>query len=477
MIAVPTRISAEAAAMLAHAPTTIGRFRILGEIGRGSNGVVYEADDPMLGRDVAIKAIPLSSESEFRQTMEANFVREARAAAALNHPNIVTVFDAGETEHLAYIAMERLQGNDLHEQLARGPGFTDLQAAELIARVADALNFAHVRGLIHRDVKPGNIFLSPTLKPKVLDFGVALAARAEPDSTKSYPLIGTPNYVSPEQALGRPIDPRTDIFSTGTILYELVTRRRAFEGATVEQTVAAVIQCRPKPVESLRRDLPAELVRIIHKAMAKAAADRYQSAADLRDDLLRFIGEGVAANGSRGNHGIAEDVEDAAGWLEIALAALVIVGAILGAWYATAGYERAHPQSAQQTEPAPATDAAAVSSDAVLPATESAPAPSDVAKTPAASKRSTETRAESESARPAPAPAAAPSPDGILTFAISPWGEIFVNGASRGVAPPLSRLALTPGNYAIEIRNADNPRFTTRVEIRPGQTASLQHRF
>src|SRR5512147_1758124 len=185
------------AALLTPPPATIGRFTVVGEIGRGANGVVYAAHDPVLGREVAIKAIPLVANDRARSRAEANFIKEARAVAGLNHPHIVTVFDAGRTDLLAYIAMERLQGRDLHGHLFNGPPLGPRQAAALMARIADAVHYAHKRGLIHRDIKPSNIFLSRDMKPKVLDFGIALP-RSEQEPAQRSQLIGTPNYMSPE---------------------------------------------------------------------------------------------------------------------------------------------------------------------------------------------------------------------------------------------------------------------------------------
>ncbi|MGE5337740.1 MAG: serine/threonine-protein kinase, partial [Gemmatimonadota bacterium] len=340
----PITISADASPSLETAPSTIGRFNILGEIGRGSNGVVYAARDPVLGREVAIKAIPLTSENEFRQKVEEDFVKEAQAAAGLNHPHIVTVFDAGKTESLAYLAMERLHGRDLHEHLAVGPPMSFRQAAGLVARVADALHYAHKRGLIHRDIKPSNIFLTRDLKPKILDFGVALAAQSDLDPSHRRQLVGTPNYMSPEQALGKPLDPRSDVFSAGTILYELVTGKRAFDGKTIEDTIAAVIKCAPAAVESLRTDAPPELVRIIRRAMAKSPGDRYQTAGDLRNDLAAFAGQREFAGDPPRPPSRTAQVVERSKWIGATVAG-VVIGVAIGAWYLW---------PAEQETPAPA---------------------------------------------------------------------------------------------------------------------------
>jgi serine/threonine-protein kinase len=458
----PITISAEATPSLEAAPSTIGRFSILGEIGRGSNGVVYAARDPVLGREVAIKAIPLTAENEFRQKIEESFLKEAQAAAGLNHPHIVTVFDAGKTDALAYMAMERLHGRDLHEHLAVGPQLNFRQAAALIARVADALHYAHKRGLIHRDIKPSNIFLTRDLKPKILDFGVALAARSDLDPTHRRQLVGTPNYMSPEQALGKTLDARSDVFSAGTILYELVAGRRAFDGKTIEDTIAAVIKCAPAPVESLRAEAPAELVQIIRRSMAKSPGDRYQTAGDMRNDLAAFAGQREFAGDPPRPPSRAMQIVERSKWVGGTVAG-VVIGVALGAWYLW-------PE--RSSEPAPAMP---------VPATAPKERPSASPATNVAPTESAPT-AVVPSARPAPdrkaAPAPAPVPaDGTIALAISPWGEVFVNGASRGVSPPINRLTLAPGSYQIEIRNSAGPSYSARVDVKAGQTVTVQHRF
>jgi len=210
--------------------------------------VVYAANDPVLAREVAIKIIPLSREEKFRTQMEASFLREAKSAGGMSHPSIVTIYDAGKTESLAYIAMERLHGQDLHEYLASGNRMSPRQAAAMMMRVADAIHYANKRGLVHRDIKPSNIFLSRDLKPKLLDFGTALAPVPEVAQRGTRHLVGTPNYMSPEQANGESLDARSDIFSLGTILYELLAGRRAIVQAIPWNAVEGTAFARP-PLE------------------------------------------------------------------------------------------------------------------------------------------------------------------------------------------------------------------------------------
>ena len=450
------------AELLTPPPEMIGRFTVVGEIGRGANGVVYAAHDPVLGRDVAIKAIPLTVNDRVRARAEASFIKEARAVASLNHPHIVTVFDAGRTDTLAYIAMERLHGRDLHEYLYSGARLGVRQAAALMARIADAVHYAHKRGLIHRDIKPSNIFLSRDMTPKVLDFGVALP-RSDPDPAQRAQLVGTPNYMSPEQAQGRPLDARSDVFSLGAILYEMVTGKRAFDAPNIEELLARLVSEEPVPVAQLRSDVPPELVRIIGKAMAKDLEARYQTAGELRNDLAAFAGthEPVTQDGSPPQTRTWPAPQARARralWLALAGAALLAVGASL--WLAR--------QDTNQPDLAPIM----LESRAVAPPEPARPADPVVA--PAADASPAPAPAARPSLRP---PAARPPAEGLVSLAIAPWGEVLVNGEPRGVSPPLTTMRLAPGAYSIEVRNGDAPPFRARIEVKAGETHTLRHRF
>ncbi len=427
-------------------PEAIGRFRVVGEIGRGANGVVYAARDPVLGREVAIKAIPLAVSDRERERAEANVIKEARAVAGLSHAHIVTVFDAGRTDSLAYIAMERLHGRDLHEYLHGGSRLGVRQAAALMARIADAIHYAHKRGLIHRDIKPSNIFLTRDMKPKVLDFGVAMP-RTDRDSLHRPRLIGTPNYMSPEQAQGMALDARSDVFSLGAILYEMLGGRRAFDDPDQEALLDRVIHADPPPLARLRPEVPEELVRIVRKAMAKDPGARYQTAGEFRNDLAAFSGNReLDAPAARATAPAKPPPPPRAGawaWPAAAAGLLVAAGA---AWLALD--LRRGPVEAP-TAAAPAAPAAA--------------SPAPAAEPPPAT---------------AAAPAAAPAPAyGQLTLAIAPWGEVLVNGRSHGVSPPLTRMQLPPGSYSIEVRNGQLPPLKASIELRAGQTQTLKHRF
>jgi serine/threonine-protein kinase len=476
----------EPAALLPAPPRTIGRFQVRGEIGRGSNGVVYSAHDPVLGREVAIKAVPLTASAEQRAQVEAGFLNEARAAGRLNHPHIVTIFDAGKSGELAYIAMERLHGRDLHDVLASGQQMPLRQVASLMARVADAVHYAHKRGLIHRDIKPSNIFLLRDGKPKVLDFGVALTMVGDASSTQKRQLIGTPNYMSPEQALGRTIDSRSDIFSIGSILYELIGGKRAFDGATIEETLAQVIADAPTPLEELRPDTPAPLLAVVRRALAKDVEQRYQSAGELRNELAAFAGGATVALSSRGpaTRGRALQKQLRTPKARLGVAAVAVLAAIgLGALLTRESEPQAPAVSVATAPttvpltPARPRPAAPTGSDAASSTTAEG---SSIARVDDAAANGSGAKARTEPRRVRNGEAAsstAPAGDGFVALAVSPWGEVVVNGASKGVSPPLTRLTLPPGVHAVEIRNGAAPPMKTRVEVKPGQTIALQHRF
>jgi serine/threonine-protein kinase len=468
---VPQTFPADA---LASPPKTIGRFTILNEIGRGSYGVVYAAHDPVLAREVAIKIIPLSREEQFRTQMEASFLREAKSAGGMSHPSIVTIYDAGKTESLAYIAMERLHGQDLHEYLAGGNRMSPRQAAAMMMRVADAIHYANKRGLVHRDIKPSNIFLSRDLKPKLLDFGTALAPVAEVIQRNTRHLVGTPNYMSPEQANGESLDARSDIFSLGTILYELLTGRRAFDGRTIDETLDQVLAASPKSVDRIRPETPTALVEIVRKAMARNPAERYQKAAELRNALADFV-DGSRAPASEAMAVPRADVRAGAESGRRRIASRAVIGSLAVLVAAGILYLVLRPQQTPASAPQAAVPVPVIpplSAPAVEPEKPSIAEANAAAEAKAAEAKAAARRRAEQAAQPV-----APPRDGMVSLAVTPWGEVVVNGTPRGVSPPLTQVALPPGVHTIEVRNGAAQPFVARVEVRPGETIALQHRF
>ena len=256
---------------------TIGNYQIIQELGRGGMAIVYKAFQPSLRRYVALKVLPdyLQADPEF----VARFQREARAAAQLGHPNVVTIYDVGEQGGVHYIAMEYLEGGALLDRLANGP-LTPEEALQIIEQVGSALDFAHSRGLIHRDIKPANILFSADGRPKVTDFGIARAGDTS-RLTRAGSLLGTPAYMSPEQAQGIPLDHRSDLYALGVILYEMLTGQVPFRAETPHAVVYAVIHQPPPLPCQLRPGLSPVVEGVLLKALAKQPNERFQSGSEM----------------------------------------------------------------------------------------------------------------------------------------------------------------------------------------------------
>jgi TolB-like protein/truncated hemoglobin YjbI/predicted Ser/Thr protein kinase len=275
---------------------TISHYRIVGKLGKGGMGVVYKAKDTRLDREVALKFLP-DGTARNQKALE-RFRREAKAASALNHPNICTVYDIGEESDKAFIVMEYLDGPVLKDLIGGHPMELD-RLLEISCEIANALAAAHVKNIIHRDIKPANIFLNEHGHAKVLDFGLAKIAVPDTEESKFTTLtvtqtgiVGTLPYMSPEQLRGRWVDHRTDIYSLGAVLYEMATGQGPFVGGTTAELISSILRDTPKPVSGLRAELPMGLERIIERCLAKEPAERYASARELRCALELLRREG-----------------------------------------------------------------------------------------------------------------------------------------------------------------------------------------
>lgn len=263
----------------------IGRYLLKYQIGEGGLGTVYAAHDPLLSRLIAIKTLNVQVSQDQRADFNALFLNEARAAAGLSHPHIVTVFDAGVSNDKAYIAMELLKGKDLRELLSEGWRATTSQATQIVRRVADALGYAHSKGVVHRDIKPANIFMVSRTKPKVLDFGIARVTHRHDSLAPDEITGGSPYYMAPEQIRQLPSDQRADVFSLGVVLYELLTGIRPFSGSSLDDIANAVLTHNPIAPHVLKPSLPRGLSDIVMRAIDKDPTRRFSSARSLARSL------------------------------------------------------------------------------------------------------------------------------------------------------------------------------------------------
>src|SRR3954449_3772188 len=327
-----------------------GRYRIMRKLGTGGMANVYLAEDQELGRRVAIKILN-DRHANDEQFVE-RFRREAKNAAALSHPNVVSIYDRGDAEGTYYIAMEYLDGRSVKELIvSRGPAPVNV-SIEYARQILSALRFAHRHGIVHRDIKPHNVLVDGEGRVKVTDFGIARAGTSQMTETGS--IVGTAQYLSPEQAKGGEVDPRSDLYSLGIVLYELLTGKTPFDGETPVEIAMKHLSNAPQPPSKLRQDIPAELDMVVLRALAKNPDDRYQSADEMEADLERV---------ARGARVSAATVDSATQVLRRPAAA---AAATPGAW--------PRPAAAAAATPAAATAATVIAPPAAAAAAGAPPA-------------------------------------------------------------------------------------------------------
>ena len=275
----------------------LGRYVIQSELGRGAMGVVYKATDTVLERTVAVKTVNMALERDGADQYEARFYQEARAAGGLNHPNIVTVHDVGKAGDVAYMAMEFIQGDELRALMREGHPMPVARAVSIAAQVAEGLGYAHAHGVVHRDIKPANIMVAEGAPVKITDFGIA-RMRTSGDLTQTGMMLGSPKYMSPEQVIGKRADQRSDVFSLGVILYEMLTGAAPFNGDNVTALMYQIVNFAPPAPSAVNGAVPQLLDLIVAKMLAKTLEARYQDAAEAARDLReceRQLGAPVAS--------------------------------------------------------------------------------------------------------------------------------------------------------------------------------------
>jgi serine/threonine-protein kinase len=470
-------------------PERIGRYEILEEVGHGAMGTVYKARDPLLDRALALKTVSIEFEGDEFESFERRFYREARSAGRLSHPNIVTIHDVGKSDGVAYIAMEFLQGRSLRAMLDLGVVFPPDRIADIAAQVADGLAFAHDNGVVHRDIKPANIMVLDRGPIKIMDFGIALLPTGT--ATRTDRVFGSPKYMSPEQIVGHPVDGRSDVFSLGAVIYEMLTGFAPFYGGNLDDVLYQVINEMPAAPSSRNKRIPPAFDFIVAKAMAKHPDGRYPDAramaADLRGHQDLKLPEEVAPEARtlerRAIRRRKGDVPPSRPQIPTSVVAndatraqrrkLLVYGAPAALLAAAGGVWLA----SRLTQRTPAAET--LVDEAKRPIGSSQPSPGvDVEmKGSVASTANAAPMAASQPPAVAKTPAASTRAMARLGLAITPWGEVFVDGRKHGRSPPLNEISLSPGKHVIEIRNRNFSPYRQTIVLEADTLLEIKHKF
>ncbi len=495
----------------------IGRYEVTGELGKGAMGIVYKAEDPTIGRMVAVKTTRLDVHGMDEEEVFKRFRHEARAAGALHHSNVVTIYDAGQHDNLFYIAMEYVEGETL-QKLLRQRRFTAAEVLDVARQICAGLDYAHSHGVIHRDVKPANIILTPDGMAKIMDFGIAKTGGG---MTTDGQVLGTPYYMSPEQVRGRPLDGRSDLFCFAVILYEMITGQKPFVGENPNTIIYNIVNEEPVPPNEVDPSISAELSGVLLRALQKNPNHRYATGAELvrelsiclgaggmpattaghpgpeRADLQKLFssaasaGDALAAADPRTTVHFVPRVEKPAtaktsssSWVRPAFVVVVLLGIALGGYAVyrsrkdaggitqpaasnTAPTPSGSPETTTVPQPTESTATSSTTSSAKPPVATSTERP-PAGKTTTAAPRATGSTASSAGTGP-PAPSRIPSTMATLSVQSSPEGAtIFLDGAATGMTTP-ARIGVAPGKHTLLLRKEGYHDETGLADLRAGE--------
>ena len=515
----------------------LGRYEIIAELGHGAMGIVYKAIDPLIDRTVAIKTIKLDLSRDELANFEERFYREAKSAGRLNHPNIVTIHDVGKTDNVAYMAMEFLEGRALREVLDVHTALSIDKIVDIAAQIADGLAYAHENGIVHRDIKPANIMLVRDGIAKITDFGIAQTPTGS--RTLAGTILGSPKYMAPEQVLGKAVDGRSDLFSLGVVLYEMLTGESPFNGDNINTTMYRILNETPVPPKTLTPRIPDVFDAIVAKLLAKHPDERYQNARELAIDLRNYknlpisnpasvafdqsapqnlkakprnnigaetvflsptTGDPVGGNTVSGEtetiqmQPAAIHTRRGAFWQNkkilipsILVLLLVFTGIVLLDKPAqktppqiviASAPARTNPPSEGDMQPIPASpDSTLLKVEPSAAAPQIPVMPRNTKPVIASSTPSREQEISSRETQTAPPDSAKSRGNAVLSFAITPWGDVYVDGKKAGASPPLRQLTVPAGKHTIEIRNLDFAPYAQAMDLQADTTKNIKYIF